>query len=236
MGKSKPRLTLADLDELRRIKSEHQASYARPAEEAPAEKAVRGLPDNYIPSETELLRYKEQWNRLDDYVAHEIALSHIFRADEKFRLNTDLKYVIIKCSALNDFYSTNIYRIAPVARKITQIPDFDGRLAKGDVDLVEEIASVDGRRNYSFASKYCSHHQPELYPIYDRYVADVLVCLKKRFPDKLRFKDRNALKDYATFRNVIDMFMETFGLTEYTYKDVDQYLWQLGKDYYNHYK
>jgi hypothetical protein len=33
---------------------------------------------------------------------------------------------------------------------------------------------------YSFATKYCSHHKPEMYPIYDSYVDKMLGYFKKR--------------------------------------------------------
>lgn len=200
-------------------------------------KAIKrgGLPADYVPSVSELKKYLNLWDTLGDYVAHEEALSMIFREDPEFRLNTDLRCIIIKCSALNDFYATNIYRIAPVARKILEIADFDDRLTKGDDTLVEEIAMVDGRRNYSFATKYCSHHQPMLYPIFDRYVADVLAELRRRNPGAFRFRRKKELTDYSVFRDAIDDFKSTFSLDSYSYKDIDRYLWQLGKDFYNPY-
>lgn len=198
--------------------------------------AVKGLPREYVPSETELKSYLERWDILQDYVEHEKALHIIFREDPRFAANTDIRFVIIKCSALNDFYATNIYKIAPVARNIVAIKDFDARLTKGDDTLVDEIAYVDGRRNYSFATKYCSHHQPDRYPIYDRYVEDVLTVLRQRNPRAFRFKNRGELKVYSTFRSAIDDFRKAYGLEVYTYKDIDRYLWQLGKDYYNPYK
>lgn len=197
--------------------------------------ACVGLPVDYKPSEAELAKYLAKWDSLGDYVEHESALAMIFRDDAVFAANTDLRCVIVKCSALNDFYATKIYRIAPVARKIVGIEDFDARLAKGDDGLVEEIANVDGRRNYSFATKYCSHHKPELYPIYDRYVCDVLVELSRRNPGVFHLRGKASLKDYPTFRQAIDDFKTVYGLQKYTYKDIDRYLWQLGKDFYNHY-
>ena len=204
---------------------------------APAKpvKKPGGLPEDYRPSESELKRYLDTWDGLGDYVDNEKALSMIFREDPIFSQNTDMRCVIIKCSALNDFYSTNIYRIAPVARKIVEIEDFDERLKQGDDSLVEEIALVEGRRNYSFATKYCSHHQPLLYPIFDRYVCDVLAELRKRNPGSFRFKSKKELTEFATFKGAIDDFAKAYGLDSYSYKDIDRYLWQLGKDFYNPY-
>lgn len=197
-----------------------------------------GLPLDYKPSEEELKRYLQKWAGLQNYVEHERSLEMIFREDVEFRKNTDLKHVIIKCSVLNDFYATNIYQIEPIARKICLIPDIDARLAAGDVELVEEIATVEGvkNRNYSFATKYCSHHNPEAFPIYDRYVADVLWFLKKQYADIFDFDSKNDLKNsYLTFKRAIESVRTHFGLENYTFKQIDQYLWQLGKDYYNPY-
>lgn len=212
------------------------ASHSSVTDDSPAVVATKGLPKEYIPSETELKSYLKRWNTLQDYVEHEKALHMIFREDPRFAPNTDIRFVIIKCSALNDFYATNIYKIAPVARKIVAIKDFDIRLGKGDNRLVDEIADVDRRRNYSFATKYCSHHRPDLYPIYDRYVANVLATLRQRNPKAFRFKNRDELKDYLTFRFAIDDFRKAYGLGAFSYKDIDRYLWQLGKDYYNPYQ
>ncbi|MDE5836281.1 MAG: hypothetical protein K2H50_04675, partial [Paramuribaculum sp.] len=107
--------------------------------------------------------------------------------------------------------------------------------AKGDDMLVEEIALVDGRRNYSFATKYCSHHQPLLYPIFDRYVCDVLTELRRRNPGAFRFRNKKELTVYPTFRRAIDDFRQAYRLDNYSYKDIDRYLWLLGKDFYNPY-
>ena len=242
-------MTLEDIDYLKALKESARKSGAtqmRSSGIAAAPVAVdtpgaakagktEGLPADYVPSESELRKYLESWDNLGDYEAHEEALSMIFREDPNFRQNTDLRCIIIKCSALNDFYATKIFRIAPVAKKISEIPDFDERLAMGDDTLVDEIARVDDRRNYSFATKYCSHHQPLLYPIFDRYVCDVLAELCRRNPDGFRFRYKKALTDYPTFRGAIDDFRRAYGLNAYSYKDIDRYLWQLGKEFYNPY-
>jgi hypothetical protein len=53
--------------------------------------------------------------------------------------------------------------------------DIDARLHTGDATLVGDIAQVTMdsgkiKNFYSFATKYCSHHMPLEYPIYDSYV------------------------------------------------------------------
>jgi hypothetical protein len=63
-----------------------------------------------------------------------------------------------------------------VAKHICAL-EIDVRLNTGDVTLVEDIQYVaigNTKKNfYSFASKYCSHHNPLDYPIYDSYVDEV---------------------------------------------------------------
>lgn len=83
---------------------------------------------------------------------------------------------------------------------------------------------------YSFASKYCSHHNPLEYPIYDSYVDEVLRYFRNNdeFSD---FQDGD-LKDYAKFKSILNDFRTFYGLDQYNLKQIDQYVWQLGKDYF----
>lgn len=235
-------LTLAEIEELRAIKASHEASAVKPpARSVPertavtAERRKHDLPEGYNPSVKEVERYLRKWDSLDGYVEQEEALSLLFRSHPDFKENVSMPVVLVKCSTLNDFYSTRIYRIHDVAGKIVSIPDFDARLDAGDPGLVEEVADVNGRVNYSFATKYCSHHRPLKYPIFDRYVGDVLKTLKKRRPVDFSGFKTSDLRDYPKFRAWIDCFRRVYGLTSYSYKEIDRYLWQLGKDYFNPY-
>ena len=86
------------------------------------------------------------------------------------------------------------------------------------------------RKFYSFSTKYCSHHNPKEYPIYDSYVEKVLKYFRKT--DKFsKFKNAD-LKDYQKFKNIIIAFREYYDLEEFNLKEIDQYLWQLGKEYF----
>jgi hypothetical protein len=108
------------------------------------------------------------------------------------------------------------------------------RLKAGDVTLVGDIQYVtigDTEKNfYSFASKYCSHHNPLDYPIYDSYVDEVLRYFRNRdnFSD---FQDGD-LKDYVKFKGILIDFRAFYGLDKYNLKQIDQYVWLLGKDYF----
>lgn len=42
---------------------------------------------------------------------------------------------------------------------------------------------------------------------------------------------KEDLKNYTEFYNILKKFARYYGLEEYSMKDLDRYLWQLGKDY-----
>lgn len=181
------------------------------------------------PSIDEVNRYLDRWDSLDNYVLQENSLDKLFF--ETYPHNTDIREILVKASTLNDFYSTNIFSIFPVAKHILGL-DIDERLQKGDESLVNEIALVDmggvKRNFYSFATKYCSHHFPLLYPIYDSYVEKVLMGFKKK--DRFSKFKKGDLKDYRKFKMIIIDFRDYYDLNEFELKDIDRYLWQLGKE------
>ena len=120
------------------------------------------------PSIEQVKFYLTKWDGLENYHLQEDALNKLFF--ELCPKNTDVIDILLKASTLNDFYSTNIFSIYPVAKHICAL-DIDARLKAGEVTLVGDIQYVtigDTLKNfYSFASKYCSHHNPLDYPIYD---------------------------------------------------------------------
>ena len=187
-------------------------------------------PDIPYPSCGEVAKYLLSWDQLENYALQESALNKLFF--RTYPNNKDIDNVLIKVSALNDFYSTNIYSPFKVAKHIIDL-DIDNRLITGDVSLVNDIARVkmdNGKAIYfySFATKYCSHHKPLDYPIYDSYVDKLL----RYFRDIDRFYDfsNSDLKDYIKFKNILLEFRSFYGLTAYNLKELDKYLWQLGKE------
>ena len=189
-----------------------------------------------IPSVKDAEWFIEYWNELPSYSNQEKALDKLFMDISK--RNDNIEDILIKCSSLNDFYSTNIFDIHTVAQHILSL-HIDERLKDGDLSLVNDIAHVEvnGKDHffYSFATKYCSHHQPEQYAIYDNYVEKVLLSMNSRKHKPFANFKREDLKDYETYMSVIKAFQERFGLMGYNIKQLDQYLWQLGKWYFNQY-
>lgn len=185
------------------------------------------------PSAEQVKIYLNKWKNQEKYDSQEKAIEKLFAEHPK---NTELSYVLLKAAVLNTFYSTNIYDIHSVAKHICSIRDIDERLHNGDENLVSEVQVVeigegDKKKSfhfYSFATKYCSHHNPLRYPIYDNYVATILGFYKMIFGfDKFREID---LKDYKKFKEVLKNFMDWFQLNEFTVKEIDQYLWQVGNN------
>ena len=180
------------------------------------------------PCKEQVEEYLQKWSDKDK-IQDEI-LKDLFR--NKYPNNTELKDVLIKVSSLNSFYSTYIYDIYGMAQNIIKIKNIGKRLKEGDVKLIDEIAKYENGDKtisfYSFASKYCSHHNPESFPIYDSYVDEVLWYFKKK--DAFSEFKRYELKNYGTFKRILNEFKEEYGLSKYSFKEIDQYLWLLGKD------
>ena len=183
------------------------------------------------PSAIEVEKYLKSWKNLKNYKLQEDALDKLFF--ELLPSNEEISDILLKVATLNDFYSTNIFSVYPVAEHILSLK-IDERLRQGDVTLVNEIQNVTingvTRKFYSFSTKYCSHHNPNEYPIYDSYVEKVLIYFRKT--DKFSNFKNADLKDYQKFKNIIIAFREYYGLDEFNLKEIDQYLWQLGKEYF----
>lgn len=180
------------------------------------------------PSSSEVVKYLEEWDSLENYVLQESSLRKLFTNTYPF--NVEMDDVLIKVCALDNFYSTNIYVPFVMAKHIVSL-NIDNRLHDDDYGLVNEIARVQVNGNYknlySFATKYCSHHKPKVYPIYDSYVEQMLLCLKAK--DKFANFLPEDLKQYPLYRNILIEFQHYYHLEKFDLKEIDKYLWQVGK-------
>lgn len=183
------------------------------------------------PSKNEVEKYLKKWDSLENYVLQESSLNKLFFYT--YPNNDNIDDILIKCSSLNDFYSTNIFSIFPVAKHIFNLK-IDERVKNGDPTVVNDISkiTINGKTKnfYSFATKYCSHHFPYTFPIYDSYVEKVLLYYKKH--DKFMNFNKDDLKNYGFFKKILLEFKKYYKIDEYNLKDIDRYLWQLGKEYF----
>lgn len=183
------------------------------------------------PTKREVDKYLRKWEKLENYRLQESSLDRLFF--ELCPKNKKIVDVLLKVAALNDFYSTNIFSVYPVAKHILSL-DIDDALKKGDVSIVSKIQRVTIGRSkkhfYSFASKYCSHHNPKDFPIYDSYVDQVLRYFRNEHAFR-KFRNED-LKDYEKFKSILIGFCECYDLESYSLKQIDRYLWLLGKEYF----
>ena len=184
------------------------------------------------PCQSELEKWLGLWS--EQGKSQESALNKLFH--HTYPRNDDMDEILVKVAALNDFYSTNIYNIFAVAKHIKGVASVDERLQKGDESLVGEIAniSINGKVKYfySFASKFCSHHNDKDFAIYDSYVDKMLSYFQKR--DKFGAFAKDDLKDYAKFKKALNDFRAFYGL-KCDLKQLDGYLWQAGKTHFARY-
>ena len=183
------------------------------------------------PSTEQVEHYLHRWDELDNYHLQEDALNKLFY--DLCPENTEISDVLLKVATLNDFYSTNIFSVYSVAKRILSL-NIDTRLKKGDVLLVSDIqkVTINGveKNFYSFATKYCSHHKPLDYPIYDSYVEKILCYFRDR--DLFTSFKTPELRNYSDFKKILIDFRSFYGLEQYNLKEIDKYLWQLGKKYF----
>lgn len=200
------------------------------------------LPPIPTPSASEVQKYLALWRGGNDEKI-DVALRTLF--DEVMPNNTDVGEVAVKAAALNELYKTGILAVSQVATHIVQL-GIDARLAKDtvDADLVAAIATVviggKERHNYAFATKYCSFHRPDVYPIYDSLVRGVLNTLLQQGEtfdsfgpgerwgtDPLSYG--SILRDYPIWCRSIIKFRTHYGLEAFSIREIDKYLWALAK-------
>ena len=170
---------------------------------------------------------------MDTYAIQYLSLQLLFQKQWAGGNNTRTDVVYLKASTLNLYYSTNIVAMHPMAVGISRIHNIDQRLQSGDPTLVNDIATIIPRHNYSFATKYCACHNPIAYPIYDNIVADFFCEIIRKghlhcFQTQKKMKEKMKA-DYSFYKAIYTAFMQQYNLTSLTYRDVDWYIWTAGK-------
>jgi len=164
---------------------------------------------------------------------NELTESTLAELFQQYPDNSDLRHVMLKVVAVNSLYHTCIYAIDAVARHIhAHAKEIDPALAAGSREIVDTIAkvTVQGKPHnfFSFATKYCSWHQPEKYPIYDSRVDRYLWELQARSPFAPAFIHPH-LWDYPRFHTIMVAFRDFHGLAGFTFKDIDKFLYLQGE-------
>ena len=162
-----------------------------------------------------------------DVALVEASLGSLFR---QYPCNTRPEDVLPKVATLNALYSTNIYALSNLTRLIVAA-DIDPLLDAGSCRAVEAISVLEAggksRRIYSFATKYCSWHQPDLYPIFDSAVERALAHYKRK--DSFASFTYDDLRNYERFVAVLEVFRSHYGLRSVSFKALDKFLWKQGQ-------
>ena len=152
--------------------------------------------------------------------------SAIIKLFEKFPNNTELDEVLAKVTLLNAFYSTQILDmdLLNVSRDIVALNiDSSIRGDNIDIDVVNRIAYDDRRlyqrKLYSFASKYCSFHNPERFPIADSYSKGMLYymnnCEDTRFHFFTQGFTQNDLNNYYNYCKDFQPYMQEQDMVQF---------------------
>ena len=67
---------------------------------------------------------------------------------------------------------------------------------------------------YSFATKFCSHHNDKDFAIYDRYVEKILMHFKKLDDFSKNFTKKEDLKEYSNFKSILFDFRVYYKLED----------------------
>lgn len=198
---------------------------------------------------TDVKRFFDRKRPKNSYDIQEEILKYVVKMYPK---HINYAEVDVKVKLLNLFYSTGIEAIDKVTERIMSIKDIDSILnreahSKYLVDEISKLELKNGktRTNYSFATKYCAMHQPKKYPIFDSIVSKVLTKLfidnklhpyvytrkKNKGIYEMTKKDFEfELRNYDSFVQIYKIFMHNFGLTHFSYRHVDWYIWGSYKD------
>lgn len=151
--------------------------------------------------------------------------------------NTDINKIAMKVCVIDVTNSTNLTRykskisLHDIAEFILGIPNFDKRVREGDPELVNLIARNTNAVNlFSFASKYCTYHNADIYNRDDYSIFDGVV--KRTLPhyvvDLTEAKIDSWRKEfnYLEYRNCIDKLLEEKGINiKFKRRKFDHFIW-----------
>ena len=166
--------------------------------------------------------------------------------------NDRLEVVLTQVVLLNEFYSTRLNSnksgskdgrkqpmdVVAMAHHIIAWSDFSEYCMSEDSNkrfkAVEYIrkTSKEYQDAYSFATKYCSWHNPNHYPICDSYSKGMLYYLGREGILPCERFTQDALKEYGYFCQIYDMlinYLENNCNKKIGCRELDKFLWYYGK-------
>lgn len=154
-----------------------------------------------------------------------------------FPLHNDLNTIAMKIAVIDVTNSTHLSQyksklsLYDLAKVILEIPNFDERLANGDPELVNIIARNIGAVNmFSFASKYCTYHNVEIYERDDYSIFDGIV--KNTLPYYVQGLTAHRIDkwrvnlDYEAFNECVGNLLDEHNIhIPFRRRKFDHFLW-----------
>ena len=170
----------------------------------------------------------------DNYGKEGLIIHDVLNA---FPKNTDLNTIAMKIAVIDVTNSTHLSQykskisLYDLAKMILEIPNIDNRLENGDPELVNIIAKNNGSVNmFSFASKYCTYHNVEIYGKDDYSIFDGIV--KNTLPHYIEGLTVNQIDkwrmnyDYAAFNECIGKLLDEHNIKiPFRRRKFDHFLW-----------
>lgn len=145
---------------------------------------------------------------------------------EKNHANTNAEDIRLKVGSVDETELTKENLTEDMVSHILKLK-IDDRLKKGDLSLVEDIATLQvNRKSYRalhFASLYCNLHRPEIFPIYSEEHFPFYKNYIQHF--KLPI-DPAQLTNYSTFCQALDDLVNRLGLSgKLNYQQLRKFAW-----------
>ena len=112
---------------------------------------------------------------------------------------------------------------------ILAIKNFDIRLAKGVMSLVDDIAKYSDNSYFAvyFARMYCGYHRPDLYPMGDRYIEYAM--MNYAWLMKMPQPYYSELKRYGVFKRFFQALITHCELEYIPQEDILHFFYFVGK-------
>jgi len=157
-----------------------------------------------------LKKYLDTFSRQEMYFLSDNRNLELFQT---IPLNTTTDHILTKVSAINDPDVSNHGIINDMVAHILNLA-IDERLKKGDLSVVEDIATATFQGHayhlLHFASVYCNFHRPEVFPIFsDQHLA----FYKKYIKENHLPLDPEKMDTYDVFSKALNDLLKRLDLT-----------------------
>lgn len=190
---------------------------------------------DYLPLTRENIEYvHQQVLATSDYGSNFTLIHDVLK---RFPQNVDRELVAMKVALIDLTNSTHIsthikkISLSEIVDLILSIQDFDIRVSQGDPLLVSQLAESNGQINlFSFASKYCTYHNVEIYErddysIFDRVVKDALPYYIPKLT-KSAIEEWRTTCNYLAFNDCIEELLDQKSIDiPFRRRKFDHFLW-----------